>query len=105
MVNFEEMLLFFRIEVEVVIENFEIFELDDCLYCVICLFNGLEVFLVYDFIIDKVVVVVDVNVGSYSDEDDMLGMVYVVEYVSLLLLFCIFRLQLLILIVVFVYGD
>ncbi|KAI9827289.1 MAG: Insulinase (Peptidase M16) [Thelocarpon impressellum] len=50
--------------------------LDDRSYRVICLPNKLEVLLVHELDTDKASVALDVNVGSFSDPDDMPGMAH-----------------------------
>ncbi|KAI9774121.1 MAG: Insulinase (Peptidase M16) [Geoglossum simile] len=58
--------------------------LDDRAYRVIQLPNKLEVLLVHDADTDKASAAMDVYVGSYSDEDDMLGMAHAVEHLLLM---------------------
>lgn len=82
MTNSEETPPQARVEVEVVTENLETPELDDRSYRIIRLPNQLEAVLVHDPTTDKAAAAVDVNVGSYSDEDDMPGMAHAVEHVS-----------------------
>jgi insulysin len=55
--------------------------LDDRSYRVICLPNQLEALIVHDPKTDKASAAMDVNVGSFSDEDDMPGMAHAVEHV------------------------
>lgn len=54
--------------------------LDDCAYRLIRLSNELEVLLVHDADTDKASAAMDVNVGSFSDQDDMPGMAHAVEH-------------------------
>ncbi|KAK4169407.1 ubiquitin carboxyl-terminal hydrolase [Cladorrhinum sp. PSN259] len=70
----------FSVEVEVVTENLEIPSLDDRSYRVIRLPNKLEVLIVHDPTTDKASASCDVNVGAFSDEDDMPGMAHAVEH-------------------------
>lgn len=69
-------------EVEVVTDRLETPSLDDRSYRVIRLSNNLEALLVHDPQTDKASAAMDVNVGSFSDEDDMPGMAHAVEHVS-----------------------
>ena len=55
-------------------------ELDDRSYRVIQLPNQLEALLVHDPKADKASASVNVNVGSFSDADDMPGMAHAVEH-------------------------
>jgi insulysin len=55
--------------------------LDDRSYRVLSLANQLEVLLIHDPDTDKASAALDVNVGSFSDEDDMPGMAHAVEHV------------------------
>lgn len=55
--------------------------LDDRQYRVVRLDNGLEALLVHDPETDKASAALDVNVGSFSDEDGMPGMAHAVEHV------------------------
>jgi insulysin len=55
-------------------------ELDDRSYRVIKLQNELEALLVHDPKTDKASASVNVNVGSFSDADDMPGMAHAVEH-------------------------
>ena len=55
-------------------------ELDDRSYRVIQLPNKLEALLVHDPKTDKASASVNVNVGSFSDADDMPGMAHAVEH-------------------------
>ncbi|KAK4218084.1 UCH-domain-containing protein [Rhypophila decipiens] len=68
------------VEVELVTDQLEIPSLDDRTYRVIRLPNQLEVLLVHDPQTDKASASMDVNVGSFSDEDDMPGMAHAVEH-------------------------
>ena len=54
--------------------------LDDRSYRVITLPNKLEALLVHDPDTDKASASLNVNVGSFSDEDDMPGMAHAVEH-------------------------
>lgn len=54
--------------------------LDDRSYRVIRLSNDLEILLVHDPDTDKASAAMDVNVGSFSDRDDMPGMAHAVEH-------------------------
>lgn len=56
--------------------------LDDRSYRVIRLPNQLEALIVHDPKTDKASAAMDVNVGSFSDEDEMPGMAHAVEHVS-----------------------
>ena len=55
-------------------------ELDDRSYRVIQLPNKLEALLVHDPNTDKASASVNVNVGNFSDADDMPGMAHAVEH-------------------------
>ncbi|KAF9882582.1 Insulinase (Peptidase M16) [Aspergillus nanangensis] len=55
-------------------------ELDDCSYRVVRLPNKLEALLVHDPDTDKASAAVNVNVGNFSDADDMPGMAHAVEH-------------------------
>lgn len=68
--------------VERVTDQLEIPSLDDRQYRVIRLPNDLESLLVHDPETDKASAALDVNVGNFSDEDDMPGMAHAVEHVS-----------------------
>lgn len=68
--------------VERLADSLETPSLDDRDYRVIRLPNQLEVLLVHDPETDKASAAMDVNVGNYSDEDDMPGMAHAVEHVS-----------------------
>jgi insulysin len=57
--------------------------LDDRSYRVIRLPNQLEVLLAHDADTDKASAAMDVNVGNFSDEDDMPGMAHAVECVAI----------------------
>ena len=54
--------------------------LDDRTYRVIRLPNQLEALLIHDPDTDKASASLDVNVGSFSDADDMPGMAHAVEH-------------------------
>ena len=66
--------------VERVTDHLEKPELDDRSYRVIRLPNKLEALLVHDPDTDKASASVNVNVGSFSDADDMPGMAHAVEH-------------------------
>ncbi|KAI9803791.1 MAG: hypothetical protein M1825_001671 [Sarcosagium campestre] len=66
--------------VERVTEELERPSLDDRLYRVIRLSNELEALLVHDAETDKASASLDVNVGAFSDPDDMPGMAHAVEH-------------------------
>jgi len=61
--------------VERLTDRLETPSLDDRLYRVVRLPNQLEVLLVHDAETDKASAAMDVNVGNFSDEEDMSGMV------------------------------
>ncbi|KAI1128510.1 peptidase M16 inactive domain-containing protein [Nemania abortiva] len=63
-----------------VTDQLEIPSLDDRQYRVIQLPNGLEALLVHDPETDKASAALDVNVGNFSDEDNMPGMAHAVEH-------------------------
>jgi len=67
--------------VERVTDKLETPSLDDRTYRVIRLPNELEALLVHDAETDKASAALDVNVGSFSDEDDMPGLAHAVEHV------------------------
>ncbi|KAF9246784.1 hypothetical protein DTO027I6_5298 [Penicillium roqueforti] len=67
-------------QIERITENLERPELDDRSYRVIRLPNKLEALLVHDPDTDKASAAVNVNVGNFSDEDDMPGMAHAVEH-------------------------
>lgn len=67
-------------QIERITESLEKPELDDRSYRVIRLPNQLEAFLVHDPDTDKASAAVNVNVGNFSDEDDMPGMAHAVEH-------------------------
>ncbi|KAJ5575534.1 hypothetical protein N7535_002460 [Penicillium sp. DV-2018c] len=67
-------------QVERITERLEKPELDDRSYRVIRLPNKLEALLVHDPATDKASAAVNVNVGNFSDEDDMPGMAHAVEH-------------------------
>ncbi|KAL5117480.1 metalloprotease [Pleosporales sp. CAS-2024a] len=62
------------------IEDLERPQLDDRAYRVVTLPNQLEVLLVHDAGTDKASAALDVNVGSFSDADDMPGIAHAVEH-------------------------
>ena len=66
--------------VERICEKLETPALDDRAYRVIRLPNKLEALLVHDKDTDKASAAVNVNVGSFSDADDMPGMAHAVEH-------------------------
>ena len=66
--------------IERVTDKLEAPALDDRSYRVIRLPNKLEVLLVHDPDTDKAGAAVNVNVGSFSDADDMPGMAHAVEH-------------------------
>ncbi|PYH90104.1 LuxS/MPP-like metallohydrolase [Aspergillus ellipticus CBS 707.79] len=66
--------------VERIAESLEKPELDDRSYRVIRLPNKLEALLVHDPDTDKASAAVNVNVGNFSDADDMPGMAHAVEH-------------------------
>ncbi|RYP69252.1 hypothetical protein DL771_006220 [Monosporascus sp. 5C6A] len=66
--------------VERVTDQLETPLLDDRTYRVIRLPNELEALLVHDHDTDKASAALDVNVGNFSDEDDMPGMAHAVEH-------------------------
>ncbi len=61
-------------------ENLERPALDNRYYRVIRLPNKLEALLIHDPDTDKVSAAMDVNVGSFSDLDDMPGIAHAVEH-------------------------
>lgn len=63
-----------------VAEDLERPALDDRSYRVIRLKNQLEALLIHDPDTDKVSGALDVNVGSFSDADDMPGVAHAVEH-------------------------
>lgn len=67
--------------VERVTDQLEKPSLDDRTYRVIRLSNQLEALLVHDPATDKASAAMDVNVGAFSDEEDMPGMAHAVEHV------------------------
>lgn len=67
-------------QIERLTESLEKPELDDRSYRVIRLPNKLEALLVHDPDTDKASAAVNVNVGNFSDEDDMPGMAHAVEH-------------------------
>lgn len=62
------------------IENLERPALDDRSYRIITLPNKLEVLLIHDAETDKASAALDVNVGSFSDAEDMPGIAHAVEH-------------------------
>ncbi|KAH7071172.1 Metalloenzyme, LuxS/M16 peptidase-like protein [Paraphoma chrysanthemicola] len=62
------------------IEDLERPQLDDRSYRVITLPNQLEVLLIHEAGTDKASAALDVNVGSFSDADDMPGIAHAVEH-------------------------
>ncbi|KAI0025033.1 LuxS/MPP-like metallohydrolase [Xylariomycetidae sp. FL0641] len=69
-----------RPPVERVTDQLETPSLDDRKYRVIRLPNKLEALLVHDPDTDKASAALDVNVGNFSDEEDMPGMAHAVEH-------------------------
>ncbi|KAI0010148.1 LuxS/MPP-like metallohydrolase [Xylariaceae sp. FL0662B] len=67
-------------QVERVTDQLEKPSLDNRAYRVIRLPNQLEALLVHDHETDKASAALDVNVGNFSDEDDMPGMAHAVEH-------------------------
>ncbi|KAJ5566743.1 Peptidase M16 core [Penicillium hispanicum] len=67
-------------QTERITESLERPELDDRSYRVIRLPNQLEALLVHDPDTDKASAAVNVNVGNFSDQDDMPGMAHAVEH-------------------------
>ena len=65
---------------ERIAEDLERPALDNRSYRVIRLPNKLEALLIHDPDTDKVSAALDVNVGSFSDEEDMPGMAHAVEH-------------------------
>jgi insulysin len=68
--------------VERITDSLEAPSLDDRSYRVIRLQNELEALLVHDAETDKASASLDVNVGSFSDDDDMPGLAHAVEHVG-----------------------
>ncbi|KAN0095601.1 LuxS/MPP-like metallohydrolase [Hyaloscypha variabilis] len=66
--------------VERLTDRLETPSLDDRKYRVVRLPNQLEVLLVHDAETDKASAAMDVNVGNFSDEEDMSGMAHAVEH-------------------------
>lgn len=62
------------------IEDLERAEVDDRSYRIITLPNQLEVLLIHDATADKASAAMDVNVGSFSDAEDMPGIAHAVEH-------------------------
>jgi insulysin len=69
----------YRYRVERLTEHLETPLLDDRKYRVVRLPNQLEVLLVHDAETDKASAAMDVNVGNFSDEEDMQGMAHAVR--------------------------
>ena len=67
-------------QVERVADSLEKPVVDDRSYRVIRLANKLEALLVHDPNTDKASASVNVNVGNFSDDDDMPGMAHAVEH-------------------------
>jgi len=65
-----------------VTEDLEKPSLDNRTYRIIRLLNGLEALLVHDAETDKASASLDVNVGSFCDDDDMPGIAHAVEHVG-----------------------
>jgi insulysin len=55
-------------------------QLDNRTYRVVRLANDLEALLIHDPDTDKASAAMDVNIGSFSDADDMPGMAHAVEH-------------------------
>ena len=68
--------------VEMLTDNLETPSLDNRSYRVIKLPNQLEVLLVHDADTDKASAAMDVNVGNFSDPDDLPGLAHGVEHLS-----------------------
>jgi hypothetical protein len=68
--------------VVVLTDSLEKPSLDDRHYRLVRLENGLEALLAHDPETDMASAALDVNVGSFSDEDGMPGMAHAVEHVS-----------------------
>lgn len=66
--------------IERITERLEKPELDDRSYRVVRLANKLEALLVHDPDTDKASAAVNVNVGNFSDADDIPGMAHAVEH-------------------------
>jgi insulysin len=66
--------------VERVTDRLETPSLDDRSYRVIRLPNQLEVLLVHDADTDKASAAMDVNVGNFSDPEDLSGVAHAVEH-------------------------
>jgi insulysin len=66
--------------VQLLTDSLERPALDNRSYRVIKLPNKLEALLIHDPDTDKVSAALDVNVGSFSDGDDMPGMAHAVEH-------------------------
>ena len=61
-------------------DSLETPSLDNRLYRVVKLPNQLEVLLVHDADTDKASAAMDVNVGNFSDEEEMPGLAHCVEH-------------------------
>ena len=66
--------------IERLCEKLEVPALDDRKYRVIRLPNQLEALLVHDADTDKASAAVNVNVGSFSDTEDLPGLAHAVEH-------------------------
>lgn len=66
--------------IQLVTDRLEKPELDDRSYRVIRLSNKLEALLVHDPDTDKAGAAMDVNVGNFSDPDDLPGLAHCVEH-------------------------
>jgi insulysin len=69
-----------RPTLEIVEEEMERPDHDDCLYRVVALRNGSEILLIHDPGSDKAGAAIDVCVGSFSDPDDTPGIAHAVEH-------------------------
>ena len=65
---------------ECITDYMETSALDDRSYRVICLPNKLEALLVHEPGTDKASAALDVNVGNFSDKEDMPGVAHAVEH-------------------------
>jgi hypothetical protein len=72
----------YRDRLERLTENLETPSLDDRKYRVVRLSNQLEALLVHDADTDKASAAMDVNVGNFSDDEDMQGMAHAVRIPS-----------------------
>jgi hypothetical protein len=68
--------------IQLLADHLETPSLDDRSYRVILLPNQMEVLLVHDAETDKASAALDVNVGNFTDEDEMPGMAHAVEHVG-----------------------